>query len=226
VRLAVIIPAWREAEAIEGAVQSALALGDEVIVADAESPDGTAHIAERAGAKVVTAPRGRGPQLDAGARASHGDALLFLHADARLPECARAAIEGALSSPEVVGGNFRLRFEPQTKAARFFSWANDARRRRLSIYYGDSAVFMRRSAYDALGGFRPMPLFEDYELFRRLERLGKTAYIRDIEVTASARRFESAPGRTFLVWSALQILYSMGAPPDVLAKLYADIRGR
>jgi rSAM/selenodomain-associated transferase 2 len=226
VRLSVIIPAWREAEAIEGAVLSALAIGDEVIVADAESPDGTAQIAERAGAKVITTPKGRGPQLDAGASASHGDVLLFLHADARLPASARPAIESALATPAILGGNFRLRFEPQTRAARFFSWANHERRLRLSIYYGDSAVFMRRAAYEALGGFRPMPLFEDYELFRRLERLGRTAYIRDIEVTASARRFERAPARTFLLWSALQCLYSMGAPPESLAKLYADIRSR
>jgi hypothetical protein len=120
----------------------------------------------------------------------------------------------------VLGGNFLLRFEPSTRAARVFSWANDVRRRRLGIYYGDSAVFMRRSAYDALGGFRPMPLFEDYELFRRLEGLGQTAYIREVEVTASARRFERAPARTLLLWSLLQVLYSMGASPERLARLY------
>jgi rSAM/selenodomain-associated transferase 2 len=224
VKLSVIIPTWREAEAIEGAVKSALAVGDEVIVADASSPDGTAEAAMRAGARVIVAPKGRGPQLHEGARASSGDALLFLHADARLPPRARAAIASALARPAVVGGNFRLRFVPETRAARFFSWANDERRRRLRIYYGDSAVFMRRRAYEALGGFRPIALFEDYELFRRLERLGETAYVREVEVTASARRFERSPARTFFVWSLLQGLYSIGVPPDALARLYADAR--
>jgi rSAM/selenodomain-associated transferase 2 len=223
VRISVVIPAWREAGAIEGAVRSALAIGDEVIVADANSPDETAAIAERAGARVILAPRGRGPQLDEGARASTGDVLLFLHADARLPPAAREAIWRALSSPAIVGGTFLLRFEPSTRAARVFSWANDVRRRRLGIYYGDSAVFMRRRAYDSLGGFRPLPLFEDYELFRRLERLGPTAYIRDVEVTASARRFERAPVKTLLLWSLLQVLYSMGASPERLARLYRRV---
>jgi len=222
-RISVVIPAWREAGTIEGAVRSALEIGDEVIVADAKSPDETAAIAERAGARVVVAPRGRGPQLHAGAQAAIGDILLFLHADARLPLAARGAILSALSNPSIVGGNFLLRFEPRTRAGRFFSWANDVRRRRLGIYYGDSAVFMRRAVYVALGGFRPMPLFEDYELFRRLERLGPTAYIRDVEVTASARRFERAPGKTLVLWSLLQVLYSMGASPERLARLYRRI---
>jgi hypothetical protein len=82
---------------------------------------------------------------------------------------------------------------------------------------------MRRRAYDSLGGFRPLPLFEDYELFRRLERLGPTAYIRDVEVTASARRFERAPVKTLFLWSLLQVLYSMGASPERLARLYRRV---
>lgn len=223
-RISVIIPAWCEAAAIGEAVRRALAVGDEVIVADGGSPDGTASLAQRAGATVVVAPRGRGAQLHRGALEAKGDALLFLHADATLPPEARQAIQTALSEPGAVGGNFHLRFVPETPAARLFTWVNDARRRWLSIYYGDSAIFMRHSAYDQLGGFRQLPLFEDYELVQRLERLGRTVYVSDVSVTVSARRFERAPLRTLLRWGALQALYSAGVPAHVLARHYGDAR--
>ena len=224
--LSVVIPTWREAATIAQTVGLALAVGDEVIVADAASPDDTARVAERAGARVVVTGKGRGAQLHAGACAARGDALLFLHADASLPDAARARarIDEALEDPLVVGGNFYLRFDPPSSAARLFTWANDARRRWMRIYYGDSALFVRRSTYDALGGFRPLPILEDYELVRRLERAGRTVYVRDVEVVASARRFERAPIRTLLLWSALQALYMMGVPPRRLARFYADAR--
>ncbi|MFW6087264.1 MAG: hypothetical protein ACODAG_08670, partial [Myxococcota bacterium] len=130
------------------------------------------------------------------------------------------AIERALDDPGVDGGNFLLRFMPDGTWARFFSWANDLRRRWMRIYYGDSALFMRRRAYLALGGFRPLPIMEDYELVRRLERVTRTAYVRDVQVTASARRFEHAPLRTLVLWVAVQVLYMLGLPPRHLARLY------
>lgn len=222
--LSIVIPAWQEAARIAQAVAHARAIGDEVIVADAGSPDGTAAQAAQAGARVVQAPRGRGPQMNAGARAARGDVLLFLHADATIAPNARAAIDEALRDPHVLGGNCRLMFDPPGAAARLFAWANDRRRRWLRIYYGDSALFLRREAYDRLGGFAPLPLFEDYDLVRRLERLGRTAYLRHVEVRASARRFEAAPLRTLALWTVLQALYSLGVPAGRLARLYADRR--
>ena len=223
-RLSAVIPTWCEAAAIGVAVDAARGVADEVIVVDGASPDGTAAAAERAGARVVVGPRGRGAQLAAGACAAAGDVLLFLHADARLPPAARGAIEAALSDPGVDGGNFFLRFEGDGLAARLFTWANDARRRRLGIYYGDSAIFLRRAAYDRLGGFAPLPILEDYDLVRRLERGGRSAYIRDVEVRTSARRFERAPIRTLAVWTAIQALYGCGVAPARLARLYRDVR--
>jgi rSAM/selenodomain-associated transferase 2 len=220
VRLSVIIPTWCEAELIGEAVRAAARVGDEVVVADANSPDGTAAIARAAGARVVRAPRGRGPQLHAGALCARGDVLLFLHADARLPGSARSAIERALHDPRVDGGNFLLRFIPDGLWSRFFSWANDLRRRWMRIYYGDSALFLRRRAYMALGGFRPLPIMEDYELVRRLERVARTAYLREVQVTASARRFAHAPVRTLALWFIVQSLYMLGTSPRLLARLY------
>ena len=224
-RLSIVIPAWREAEAIAACVRRALPLADEVIVVDAGSPDATADLAEQAGALVIRmAGRGRGPQLHAGALAARGDVLLFLHADATLGKGAREAIVHALADSRVVGGNFHLRFVPEGRIARFFTWVNHARRRWLRIYYGDSAIFVRRAIYDELGGFGALPILEDYEFVRRLERRGKTVYVRNVEVHASARRFEKRPFRALVSWVVIQALFMVGVPAKKLARLYADLR--
>ena len=223
-KLSVVIPAWNEESTITQAVESARRFADEVIVVDGGSPDGTAERAAAAGAIVVIAPKGRGPQLHAGAERASGDALLFLHADVTLEGDARSAILAALADPTMVGGNFYLRFEPATFAACAFTMANDLRRRALRIYYGDSAIFVRAAIYRELGGFRRLPLFEDYEFVRRLERVGRTTYVRSVVAIASDRRFAHAPCRTLGLWTGLQIAFSLGVSPERLARLYVDAR--
>lgn len=225
--VSVIIPTFCEAGGIADAVRRAQEVGDEVIVVDGGSSDGTAELARAAGARVVSAARSRGAQLHAGASVAEGSVLLFLHADVVLPSAARAAMVEALADERVVGGNFYLRFVPGSFAASLFTLANHWRRRWLRIYYGDSGLFVRRDVYRRLGGFRALPVLEDYELVRRLERAGRTAYLRDVVIEASARRFEAAPLRTLGVWTLIQVLYSaFGVRPERLAKLYRDIRGR
>jgi rSAM/selenodomain-associated transferase 2 len=223
-RISAIIPSFHEADRIASTVTACRAFADEVIVADGASLDGTAERAAQAGARVVTAAKGRGCQLNAGARVATGDVFVFVHADALLPAQARIAILAALEDPSVVGGNFKLRFVPETRAARLFTWANDARRRHLGVYYGDSCIFVRRRTFERIGGFPSHPIFEDYALARALDRLGRTHYETSIEVRASSRRFAAKPVRTLAVWGALQTLYSLGVSPRVLARLYADAR--
>ena len=223
-RLSVVIAAWQEASCIQSAVANAKEFADEVVVADAGSADGTAKLAAAAGAHVVAAPRGRGQQLHAGALVAGGDVILFLHADATIDPACKQRIEQALAVPGIIGGNCRLRFTPPTWAARLFGWANHVRRVCFKIYYGDSALFVRRAAYFELGGFRAMPLFEDFDFIKRMQRRGRTAYLQDVFVTASARRFAHAPLRTLALWTLLQCLYSCGVPAERLAKLYRDLR--
>jgi rSAM/selenodomain-associated transferase 2 len=224
--ISVIIPTWREAGEICDAVVSARFAGDEVIVADGGSDDGTAELARAAGARAIVVPRGRGLQLHAGALASQGDVLLFLHADTRLPPGSRDAIFRTLESPSIIGGNFFLLFDDLGRLARFFTWLYDLRRRWMRVYYGDSAVFVRRSVYEVLGGFRPIPILEDYEFIRRLERFGKIAYLREFKVSTSTRRFARAPLRTLVIWILVQGLYLLGVSPKRLKALYSDPRAQ
>jgi cellulose synthase/poly-beta-1,6-N-acetylglucosamine synthase-like glycosyltransferase len=81
--------------------------------------------------------------MNAGAQASSGEVLVFLHADVRLGPGGLAAVRDSLRDPKVVGGNFDVRYENR--------W------RRLGVFYGDSGIFCRHRVFEALSGYAPWP---------------------------------------------------------------------
>jgi rSAM/selenodomain-associated transferase 2 len=224
-RISVIVPVWNEAPLVADAIRAARLVADEVIVVDAGSPDGTAARAKEAGALVVEADKGRGRQLPAGAARASGDVLLFLHADARLPLRARAAILNALADPATVGGAFYIRFLPASWFTRILEPANSLRRRLSRRYYGDTGLFVRASAYRELGGHEPWAVMHDYEFSGRMERHGPCVYIQDPCIWASARRFQGRELRTLFTWLFIQTAYRFGASPHWLSRFYPDARG-
>jgi rSAM/selenodomain-associated transferase 2 len=223
-RISVVIPTLDEAQRLP-ALLAALAREPELaetIVADGGSGDGTGGMAERLGALVVAAERGRGRQLRAGAAAASGEILLFLHADSVFPPGGLGAIAAALDRDATIpGGNFRVVFDVDTPFARrlaaIYAWI-----RRFAFYYGDSGIFVRREVYDRIGGIKPMALMEDYEFVRRLERAGPTCRIDDPPLVTSARRFANRPWPAALWgWTKIHLLYWLGVSPERLARIYA-----
>ncbi len=220
--VSVVVPTLDEAANLDRLLHSLGGEGGphEIIVTDGGSRDGTVDVARRRGARVVSGGRGRGAQLSLGAKAAQGDILWFLHADTRLSSSALPALRLALLDPGIVGGNFRVVFDGESDFARwltdFYAWF-----RRFGLYYGDSGIFARRAAYEAIGGIRSMALMEDYEFSRRLNRAGRTICIGDPALIASSRRFEGrSSSRIFAGWIAIHTLYHLGAPPGILARLY------
>jgi rSAM/selenodomain-associated transferase 2 len=222
-RVSVIIPTLDEAARLPALVAALRGESDlvEIIVADGGSADGTAAVAENLGARLVRSARGRGRQLRAGAAAASGEILLFLHADSVFPTGGLAALAAALDrDPAVPGGNFRVVFDGDSGFARwltgFYAWL-----RRFALYYGDSGIFVRRAVYDAIGGVAPMPLMEDYDFVRRLERAGPTTRIDDPPLVTSSRKFAGRhPVAIFWGWSVVHILYWLGVAPERLARIY------
>ncbi len=203
VKLSVVIPALDEAEDIAAAVASAAAEGVEIVVVDGGSRDGTRERASAAGATVLHSPPGRARQLGVGALESRGDAVLFLHADTRLPPGWDAAVRRALADPAVVGGCFRFRLGERRPALRLVEWGARMRVRLFSMPYGDQALFVRRSTLDAIGGVPQAPIMEDLDLVWAIKRHGRLARLA-LPVTTSPRRYlERGALRTMLRnWAA------------------------
>jgi rSAM/selenodomain-associated transferase 2 len=220
-RLSVIIPTLDEEATLCACVASVRAIlpDCEIVVADGGSRDNTLKTAgSLKGVRSLLAPRGRGRQMNAGAEAATGDVLLFLHADTRLPGEAGSLLQAALVDPGVVGGSFLLGFDSPHPLLRLSSLAS--RLNRSWSTYGDQGLFFRRQTFESLGGFAPVPLFEDVEFQSRVRRLGRCVKIQK-PVTSSARRFlRVGIARQQLINASLVVAYQMGASPHWLARWY------
>jgi len=221
VRISVVIPTWQEAERVGTAIESAYATLEphEVIVVDAGSTDATREIAAAAGARIELAEGSRAVAMNAGARLATGDALLFLHADTTLPDGAGAAVREALQTADA--GAFRHRYDERRRVLEF---GNALRRRITQPIYGDQAIFVTRAAFDRIGGYRELPIMEDYDLVQRLRRHGRVTVV-PLSVRTAARRHERH-GTMLTVarmWT-IQCLYRVGVSPVRLARMYPPAR--
>jgi len=220
-RITVVVPTLNEAQCIVGCLDALAPLrarGHEVIVVDGGSEDGTARLARDRADRVLAAPRGRASQMNAGARIARGEALVFLHADTRLPPDADRLVLEALAGR--AWGRFDVRIDGQGALLTLVGAMMSLRSRLTGIATGDQALFVRRSAFDALGGYAPMLLMEDIELSRRLRRAGSPACLR-ARVLTSARRWQARGVlRTILLMWHLRLSYALGADPARLAERY------
>jgi len=215
--ISVVIPALDEEGCLAAAIQSVRA-DAEVIVVDGGSSDGTREVAAREGARVLAAPRGRGRQLDEGARAARGEWLVFLHADTTL-ETGWAEALHALP-PDVVGGAFRFAVASPRGGFRVVERAVRLRLRLFALPYGDQGLFVRREVYAHIGGFPHLALMEDVAFVARLRRAGPLAFPA-VRAFTSPRRWDryGIVGTTLRNWSLLG-LYAAGRSPEHLARLY------
>jgi rSAM/selenodomain-associated transferase 2 len=222
-RLSIVIPTLDEAPGI-GATLDALAplvaRGHEVIVVDGGSRDATVALARRSGATVLRAPRGRASQMNAGAARARHEVLLFLHADNRLPADAdRIVLEGLATSGRT-WGRFDVAIAGRSFWLGVIAWFMNHRSRLTGIATGDQAMFVRRDAFEHVGGFPAIALMEDIELSRRLKRLSPPLCLAARTIT-SGRRWETrGVRRTILAMWRLRLAYFLGADPEQLRRAY------
>ena len=201
--------------------------GAELIVVDGQSRDRTAEIARsRTRVRVIPSPPGRGGQLNRGAAAARGEALLFLHVDAALPPGAPEMIRAALAEPGAVGGCFRTATEAAPGRGRLYrlllqtaDWRSGYTRRP----YGDQALFVKREVFERLGGFKDYPIMEDLDFSRRLAREGRIVRL-PARVRVSGRRWEKNLAANFSKLQILPLLFRLGVPPRRLQRFYRDVR--
>ncbi len=221
--MSIVVPARDEAAQIAAtleALQPWRAAGHEVVVVDGGSRDGTVALARERADRVIAAPAGRARQMNAGAGVARGEVLVFVHADTRLPANAADAIAAALAPGGRVWGRFDVTIEGRSPALPLVSALMNLRSRWSGIATGDQAIFVRREAFDAVGGFPDQLLMEDIELSRRLRARGRPACLR-LRVATSGRRWdERGPWRTIWLMWRLRFLYWRGTPADRLARHY------
>ncbi|MBK6973385.1 MAG: TIGR04283 family arsenosugar biosynthesis glycosyltransferase [Sterolibacteriaceae bacterium] len=224
-RLSIIIPALNEADNIVAtllALAPLAARGAQRIVVDGGSTDDTVQRARAHAERVIVTARGRASQMNGGAAAAGGDALLFLHADTRLPANADRLISDALASHQ--WGRFDIRIDEPGAWPALVAWFMNWRSRLSGIATGDQAMFMRRNAFERLGGFAAIPLMEDIEMSRRLKALGPPACLEAAVVTSGRRWVRHGPLRTIWLMWRLRAAYFFGADPARLASRYTDAR--
>jgi rSAM/selenodomain-associated transferase 2 len=218
VKLSIVVPVLNEAAGIRAALEALAPLrarGHELIVVDGASADGTPGLAAPLCDRLVPSVRGRGAQMNAGARAASGNVLLFLHADTQLPPQADDTVFQALQ--DHLWGRFDVGIDGRHRLLRIVAWAMNLRSRLTGIATGDQAIFVRR---DAFPGFPEIALMEDIAFSRDMKRRGPPACLR-ARVRTSGRRWEARGVlRTIVLMWRLRLLYFLGVPPDRLARRY------
>ena len=221
-KLSIVIAVLDEAAAIEAAL-AALApyrrRGVELVVVDGGSSDRTVELARPLADRVLSSPRGRAAQMNAGAAAAQGDVLLFLHADTYLPETADRLVLDGLARSGRRWGNFDVCIDGGGPLGIIAIMMN-TRSRLTGIATGDQAMFVTRAGFESAGGFPPIALMEDVALSARLKRLGRPLGLR-ARVTTSARRWRAhGTLRTVLFMWRLRLAFYLGADPAKLAQAY------
>lgn len=224
-KFSIIIPVLNEQDLINPLIQNlrtqALMNTTEVIVVDGDANGSTINLIHDRKTTCATSEPGRARQMNVGADAAMGEVLIFLHADTELPEDALKKIEQALGDREYVGGAFDLGIDSDRLIMKYIAARARLRSRLNRIPYGDQAIFIRRSYFEEIGGFKEIPLMEDIDLMRRIKKDGKKIYILKDRVSTSARRWERKGAvRTTLRNQALVTLYYLGVSPEKLVRFY------
>jgi len=219
VPVSVIIPVYLDTEALQRTLRLTDWANAELVVA--ATPEDTALSPLRTARPDIVwleAPRGRARQMNAGAAAARGEWLLFLHADSRLPIGWRGAIDEA-ERGSYVAGCYRFALESASVFARIIELGVRLRVALFGLPYGDQALFVRRTRFEAAGGFADIPIMEDVDFVLRMRREG-ALFRSPLPVLTSARRWERDGWIARTARHLLLItLYFCGVTPERLLRL-------
>lgn len=231
--ISIIVPTLNEETIIRSTLENLCHItkgqSHEIIVSDGGSQDYTAKIA-RQYTNVINSKKGKSIQLNAGAKKAKGRILFFLPADASIPKDALEAIETKIFGQGYDGGGFSNVFFEHNKKIKtlgrimnFRMFDNDHERN--LIFYGDNGIFCKKEVFERLGGFKRIPIMEDFDFSRRMRDNFKSVRIMHPKLILSPRRHISKGFvKTRFHWIIIKRLYLLGVSPHVLKKMYADIR--
>ncbi|MHC4544463.1 MAG: TIGR04283 family arsenosugar biosynthesis glycosyltransferase [Planctomycetota bacterium] len=224
-RFSIVIPVLNEAEQINSLIEHIHSQSFEgffeIIVVDGDLQGNTVKVIQDKDVIALITEKGRGRQMNAGAATAHGEILIFLHADTKLPDNALGKISRVLQDERYVGGAFDLGIDSRRLFLKYIAARASLRSRLNRIPYGDQAIFIRKDYFDQIGRFKEIPLMEDVNLMRRIKKDGRKIYILPDKVMTSARRWERDGALYTTVRNQiLMALFYLGVSPNRLAKYY------
>jgi len=220
--VSVIVPTLNERTEIVSFLEHVRGLepGLETIVADGGSTDGTLAAASPH-AKVIASVRGRGAQMNAGAREAGGDVLWFLHADTRPHAESLQAMRNALDDAGVVGGAFEYNLRHPSLFFRITEEVSNRKNHAFRLFFGDMGIFVRRDVFERMNGFAEYPLMEDMDFCRRLKREGAIRILPPRIDTSVRRWLDEGILKNLVRNWLLQLLWQFGVSPHTLARWYS-----
>jgi rSAM/selenodomain-associated transferase 2 len=224
-KFSIIIPALHEATNINDLIEHIHSIGAgadyEIIVVDGSPTRDTILALKDDSVIPIPSDVGRARQMNRGAEAAHGDVLIFLHADTKLPHEAFVKISRALMDNTCVGGAFSLGMDTDRASLKFIAWTANVRVLFTRVPFGDHAIFLRRKYFQEIGGYKDIPLMEDVELMERIKKTGGNIIILKETVKTSPRKWEKeGVFRTTLRNQLIRKLYRLGVSPDTLHRIY------
>ncbi|HOI13223.1 MAG TPA: TIGR04283 family arsenosugar biosynthesis glycosyltransferase [Methanoculleus sp.] len=227
--LSIITPVLNEEENIPGFLAHIRSLPAplELIVVDGGSTDGTCRALEAAESfphriTVLSSPRGRGVQMNAGARHATGTVLLFLHVDCRIPPDAPGAISRALEQDGVIGGGFFHTFSSRDLLLRLTDWFGNLLAARTQTFFGDFGIFVDKEAFFAIGGYEPLPYLEDVEFSRAARRHGRLVQVGSPIIVSPRRYHQKGKYRLTAVYILVMLLNLAGIRPKRFIRYVID----
>lgn len=221
-RVSVIVPCWGDGDLIGSRLECLWNCPGihEILVVDVSPAKFVSS-----DCRVVVSPEpNRGLQLDLGARAAVGDVLLFLHSDTEFHPAHAHSLLAALRDPEVVGGAFYRKFDERHPGLMWLEPFERLHSKWFGTIYGDQSLFVRRTHYEKIGGFRDFPLLEDVEFSGRFRRSGKVVIVDPPVRTSPRRHLAQGPWRTTLRNLLFLLLYRAGVSPRRIHSWYYSRR--
>jgi rSAM/selenodomain-associated transferase 2 len=229
--ISIITPVLNEKENIRGFLDHVDDLDGEfeLVLVDGGSADDTFSEIEKGkegfdhDLVVISSEKGRGLQMNNGAKEANGDILLFLHVDSEIEKDSLNVIEKSISEDGIIGGGLTHSFNNPDTFLKITSAFGNSRARATKIFFGDFGIFIRKDVFEKMGGYDEIPFLEDVELCKKAKQYGELDQIESLIVT-SARRYEKKGRFKLTAFFTLAVLLNMvGLRPDFLYKYIVEM---